>query len=35
MEFENLQASNDVSKFQKSFATCKWGVMCMIYKTKF
>jgi hypothetical protein len=22
------------SKFQKSFTPCKWGVMCMTYKTK-
>ncbi len=33
MEFEIFRNSKYFSKFQKSFTTCKWGVMYMTYKT--
>jgi hypothetical protein len=37
MEFEIFRNSKFLFKnlnFWKSFTTCKWGVMCMTYKTK-
>jgi hypothetical protein len=34
IEFEIFRNSKYVSKFQKSFIICKWGVMYMIYKIK-
>jgi hypothetical protein len=35
VKFEIFRNSKYISKFQKSFTTCKWGVMYMTYETKF
>jgi hypothetical protein len=34
MEVEIFRNSKYVSNIQEWFTTCKWGVMCMTYKTK-
>jgi hypothetical protein len=33
--FKKFKVFFKFSKFQKSFTTCKWGVMCMTYQKKF
>jgi hypothetical protein len=33
-KFSNSKYVFKISRFQKSFITCKWGVMYITYKTK-
>jgi hypothetical protein len=33
-KFKKFKIFFKISKFQKSFTTCKWGIMYMTYKTK-